>query len=67
MDDEVMVLASERPVIQTALNVPIETIHELQPGDGMMITLWIVKLIISMERSFSRIVSIFTISQMNII
>ena len=37
MDDEVMVLASERPVIQTALNVPIETIHELQPGEAIIL------------------------------
>ena len=37
MDDEVMVLASERPVIQTALNVPIETIHELQPGEDIIL------------------------------
>ncbi len=37
MDDEIMVAASERPVIQTALNVPIETIKELQPGESMVI------------------------------
>ena len=37
MDDEVMVLASERPVIQTALNVAIETIHELQPGEAIIL------------------------------
>ena len=37
MDDEVMVLASERPVIQTALNVPIETIHELPPGEAIIL------------------------------
>ncbi|MBO5016891.1 MAG: amidophosphoribosyltransferase, partial [Bacteroidaceae bacterium] len=37
MDNEVMVLASERPVIQTALNVPIETIHELQPGEAIIL------------------------------
>ncbi|MDE5981173.1 MAG: amidophosphoribosyltransferase [Bacteroidaceae bacterium] len=36
MDDEVMVLASERPVIQTALNVPAEEIHELQPGQALI-------------------------------
>ena len=29
-DDEIAVLASERPVIQTALNVPVEKIKELQ-------------------------------------
>ena len=37
LDDEVMVLASERPVIQTALNVPMETIHELQPGEAIIL------------------------------
>lgn len=37
MDDQVMVLASERPVIQTALNVPIETVHELQPGEAVIL------------------------------
>ena len=36
MDDEVMVLASERPVIQTALNVAAEEIHELQPGQALI-------------------------------
>jgi len=36
MDDEVMVLASERPVIQTALNVHAEEIHELQPGQAII-------------------------------
>lgn len=37
MDDEVMVLASERPVIQTAMNVPAESIHELAPGQAIMV------------------------------
>lgn len=36
-DDEVMALASERPVIQTALNVPAESIHELQPGEALIL------------------------------
>ncbi|MDE5560353.1 MAG: amidophosphoribosyltransferase [Bacteroidaceae bacterium] len=36
MDDEVMVLASERPVIQTSLNVPVEEIHELQAGEAII-------------------------------
>ena len=36
-DDEVAVLASERPVIQTAFNVPIESIKELQPGQALFI------------------------------
>jgi amidophosphoribosyltransferase len=37
MDDEVMVLASERPVIQTALNVPAESIRELNPGQAILL------------------------------
>lgn len=37
IDDEVMVLASERPVIQTALNVAAEAIHELQAGQAIML------------------------------
>ena len=36
IDDEVMVLASERPVIQTAFNVPIEEIHELNRGEAIL-------------------------------
>lgn len=36
-DDEIAVLASERPVIQTALNVPFEEIKELQPGQALFI------------------------------
>lgn len=38
MDDEVMVLASERPVIQTAFNVPVEKINELQPGQAILVS-----------------------------
>ncbi|MBP5456087.1 MAG: amidophosphoribosyltransferase, partial [Paludibacteraceae bacterium] len=37
MDDEIMVLASERPVIQTALNVPVDSIHELLPGQALIL------------------------------
>ena len=37
-DDEIAVLASERPVIQTALNVPVEKIKELQPGQALLIS-----------------------------
>lgn len=37
MDDEIAVLASERPVIQTALNVPAESVKELQPGQAFFI------------------------------
>ncbi len=36
-DDEIVVAASERPVIQTALNVPIEKIKELEPGHALII------------------------------
>ena len=36
-DDEVMVLASERPVIQTAFNVPAESIRELGRGEAIMV------------------------------
>ncbi|WP_274476391.1 amidophosphoribosyltransferase [Mangrovimonas aestuarii] len=35
-DDEVVVVASERPVIQTVFNVPFETIHELDPGHAII-------------------------------
>lgn len=37
-DDEIMVLASERPVIQTALNVPVESINELLPGQALLMS-----------------------------
>ena len=37
MDEEIMVLASERPVIQTALNVPADSIHELLPGQAILV------------------------------
>ncbi|MBU3835914.1 MAG: amidophosphoribosyltransferase [Candidatus Phocaeicola merdigallinarum] len=36
-DDEIMVLASERPVIQTVLNIPVESIHELMPGQALLV------------------------------
>ena len=35
-DDEILVLTSERPVIQTVMNVAMEDIHELQPGEALM-------------------------------
>ena len=38
MDDEIMVLASERPVIQTALNVPVNSVHELLPGQAILMS-----------------------------
>ena len=34
-DDEVLVVASERPVIQTTLDVEAEEVHELLPGQGI--------------------------------
>lgn len=37
INDEIVVTASERPVIQTAMNVKEEEIHELQPGEAMII------------------------------
>lgn len=36
-DDEIAVVTSERPAIQTAFNVPIEEIHELDPGKAIII------------------------------
>ena len=37
LDDEVFVAASERPVIQTAMNVKIGDIRELEPGEAIMV------------------------------
>lgn len=37
MDDEVVVVASERPVIQTVFNVPFESVKELTPGHAAII------------------------------
>ena len=36
-DDEVVVLASERPVIQTTFDLQAEEIHELQPGQSLIV------------------------------
>ncbi|MBO4785907.1 MAG: amidophosphoribosyltransferase, partial [Prevotella sp.] len=36
-DDEVAVLASERPVIQTTFNIEAQQVHELQPGKALMV------------------------------
>jgi amidophosphoribosyltransferase len=36
-DEEVVVVTSERPQIQTAFNVPIESINELKPGHALII------------------------------
>ena len=37
MDDEVVVAASERPVIQTAFNVPVAEVKELDPGHALIV------------------------------
>lgn len=37
MDDEVIVAASERPVIQTTFNVNIDDVKELEPGHALII------------------------------
>ena len=37
MNDEVVIVASERPVIMTAMDVLIEDVHELQPGQAIMV------------------------------
>ncbi|MEN9971769.1 MAG: hypothetical protein RIS20_116 [Bacteroidota bacterium] len=36
-DDEICVVASERPVIQTAFNLTSDQIHELQPGHALIV------------------------------
>ncbi len=36
-DDEVVIVTSERPAIQTAFNVPLESIHEIKPGHALII------------------------------
>ena len=36
-DDEIVVVASERPVIQTVFNVAFEKVQELQPGNALII------------------------------
>lgn len=36
-DDEVAVVASERPVIQTAFNLKKADVHELQPGEALVV------------------------------
>ncbi|MFR1236294.1 MAG: amidophosphoribosyltransferase [Barnesiella sp.] len=37
-DEEIVVVASERPVIQTTMNVPIESVNELKPGESLIVT-----------------------------
>jgi amidophosphoribosyltransferase len=36
-NDEIVVAASERPALQTAFNVPIEDIKEIQPGHALIV------------------------------
>lgn len=36
-DDEIVVVASERPVIQTVFNIPFEKVNELEPGKAIII------------------------------
>ena len=36
IDDEVLVVASERPVIQTAMATEAECVHELKPGEALI-------------------------------
>jgi amidophosphoribosyltransferase len=36
-DDEIVVVASERPVIQTVFNIAFEKIKELQPGNALIV------------------------------
>lgn len=61
-DDEVIVVASERPVIQTVFNVSLEEVHELKPGHAAIVkkngTFSEVEIIEPLERkacSFERI------------
>lgn len=37
-NDEVVVVASERPVIQTVFNVPLASVQELEPGSAIMVS-----------------------------
>ena len=36
-DDEIVVVASERPVIQTVFNVAFEDVKELEAGDAIIV------------------------------
>lgn len=36
-DDEVVVVASERPVIQTVFDLPVDAVQELQPGQSLVV------------------------------
>jgi amidophosphoribosyltransferase len=35
-DEEIVVVASERPAIMTAFNVPVESVHEIKPGHALI-------------------------------
>ena len=37
-DDEIVVVASERPVIQTVMNVTVDQVKELKPGTAIVVT-----------------------------
>jgi amidophosphoribosyltransferase len=37
IDEEIVVVASERPAIQTAFNIPLESINELTPGAALVV------------------------------
>lgn len=37
MDDEIVVVASERPVIQTAFNLQLSQVRELEPGEAIVV------------------------------
>lgn len=36
-DDEFVVVASERPAIQTAFNVPVDSVQEIKPGHALIV------------------------------
>lgn len=36
-DDEIVVVASERPVIQTVMNVKVDAVNEVKPGEALII------------------------------
>lgn len=37
IDDEIVVVASERPVIQTAFNLELKNVKELEPGEALIV------------------------------
>lgn len=37
VDDEIVVVASERPVIQTVMNVESSSVHEVNPGEAIIV------------------------------